>query len=150
MSKWREISSLLCKELILRIKCMPAFPLWRKALFFFWHSADFVYACYSHADAIWRELNPLWFVWDLSDSLLTSTRNLRIPLCWAWVAIFRSLMVSFKNEIWPDHWEHNFCNISFPLLVKHVQCLSLDTLWSTRTRTHMTCAWAPRVVLLAL
>lgn len=125
-------------------------PFEERPCFFFWHSADFVHACYSHADAIWRELNPLWFVWDLSDSLLTSTRNLRIPLCWAWVAIFRSLMVSFKNEIWPDHWEHNFCNISFPLLVKHVQCLSLDTLWSTRTRTHMTCAWAPRVVLLAL
>jgi hypothetical protein len=116
--------------------CIP--PL-KKGPLFFWHSADFVYACYSHADAIWRELNPLWFLWDPSDSLLTSIRNLWIPLCWAWVAIFRSLMVSIKNEIWPDHWVHHFCNISFPLLVKHVQCLSLDTLWSTRTRTHMTC-----------
>lgn len=35
MSKWGEISSLLCKELILHIECLPAFPLWRKALFFF-------------------------------------------------------------------------------------------------------------------
>jgi hypothetical protein len=96
--------------------CIP--PL-KKAPPFFWHSADFVYACYSHADAICRELNPLWFLWDLSDSLLTSTRNLWIRLCWEWVAIFRSLMVSIKNEIWPDHWVHNFCNVSFPLLVKH-------------------------------
>jgi hypothetical protein len=57
--------------------CIP--PLKKGPPFFFWHSADFVCTCYSHADAIWRELNPLWFLWDLSDSLPTSTRHLRIP-----------------------------------------------------------------------
>ncbi len=98
MSKWREISSLLCKELILRIKCMPAFPFEERPPFFFWHSADFVYACYSHADTIWRELNPRRFLWDLSDSLLTSTRNLWILLCWAWVAIFK--VIDGFNQEW--------------------------------------------------